>query len=246
MFDSIDFHCHLDLYPNPAEAFAAAARSGVYTLTVTTTPRAWPQNLVFSKGAEDVHPALGLHPQVIAERFNELSIWDDYFVQARFIGEVGLDASPKCFRSLDLQKKAFEHILKRCASEGDRVLSVHSLRAVKAVLDSIEAHLPASKGRVVLHWFTGSVSESRRAVALGCYFSVNAEMLKSERGRALVSALPEERILTETDGPFTTLGGRPASPGDVANTAVDLARLRGIDCALMGDKLRENLSSLLT
>jgi len=245
MFESVDFHCHLDLYPNPSEAFAAAARSRVYTLTVTTTPRAWPQNLVFSKGAEHVHPALGLHPEVVAHRFNELSIWDDYFPQARFIGEVGLDASPKCFRSLDLQKQAFEHILKRCASDGGKILSVHSLRAVKAVLDSIATHLPAARGKVVLHWFTGSVSESRRAADLGCFFSVNAEMLKSERGRTLVSALPMNRVLTETDGPFTSVEGRPANPSDVLDTVSQLAKLRGVDCALMGLTLRENLSGLL-
>jgi TatD DNase family protein len=245
MFDSIDFHCHLDLYPDPVEAFAAAALSRVYTLTVTTTPRAWPQNLVFSKGIEHVHPALGLHPQVIADRFDELSIWDEYFPQARFIGEIGIDASPRCFRSLDLQKKAFDHILKRCASEGDRILSVHSLRAVKTVLDSIATHLPSSRGKVVVHWFTGSVSESRRAAELGCYFSVNAEMLKSERGRTLVSALPMKRILTETDGPFTRINGRPACPADVATTVAECARLRGVDYALMEETLWENLSVLL-
>jgi len=53
-----------------------------------------------------------------------------------------------------------------------------------------------------MHWFTGSKSEARQAAALGCYFSVNAEMTRSDRGRALLANLPIDRILTETDGPL--------------------------------------------
>ncbi|MFG3594521.1 TatD family hydrolase [Bradyrhizobium sp. RDI18] len=41
----------------------------------------------------------------------------------------------------------------------------------------------------------------QRAAALGCYFSVNAEMTRSDRGRILVTEMPLDRILTETDGP---------------------------------------------
>ncbi|WP_232916157.1 TatD family hydrolase [Pseudomonas viridiflava] len=43
----------------------------------------------------------------------------------------------------------------------------------------IERCLPPDRGKVVLHWFTVSISEARRALDLGCYFSVNVEMLKS-------------------------------------------------------------------
>ena len=67
----------------------------------------------------------------------------------------------------------------------------------------VEQYLPQDRGAVVLHWFTGSRAEARRAGALGCYFSVNAEMMRTERGRNLIADLPADRILTETDGPFT-------------------------------------------
>ncbi|UXJ05093.1 TatD family hydrolase [Morganella morganii] len=36
------------------------------------------------------------------------------------------------------------------------MLSVHSVRASKLVLDYIEEFLPLEKGKIVLHWFTGS------------------------------------------------------------------------------------------
>jgi TatD DNase family protein len=91
----------------------------------------------------------------------------------------------------------------------------------------IEAFLPKDRGTAVFHWFTGSASEARRAAQLGCYFSVNSEMLKSEPRRALVASLPRERILTETDGPFTMTAGHPSSPLDVEHTIKTLADMMG-------------------
>ena len=40
----VDFHCHLDLDPDHAAAVERCERDGVFTLTVTTTPKAWPRN----------------------------------------------------------------------------------------------------------------------------------------------------------------------------------------------------------
>lgn len=54
----------------------------------------------------------------------------------------------------------------------------------------IEQHMPPPRGRVVLHWPTGTAAEARRAVDLGCYFSVNAEMLINEKRAAITKTLP--------------------------------------------------------
>jgi TatD DNase family protein len=153
-------------------------------------------------------------------------LWEEYLPEARYVGEVGLDAGPRYFRSLELQKQVFERILLQCANTGGRVLSVHSVRSTKAVLDLIETHLPSSRGKVVLHWFTGPKLEVARAVDLGCYFSVNAAMLNTERGRSIVAAIPADRLLTETDGPFTVVDGRPACPTDVSALLEQLASAR--------------------
>ncbi|MGD9914159.1 MAG: TatD family deoxyribonuclease, partial [Rhizobiaceae bacterium] len=40
----VDFHCHQDLYPDHAAAVDRCERDGVFTLTMTTTPKAWPRN----------------------------------------------------------------------------------------------------------------------------------------------------------------------------------------------------------
>jgi TatD DNase family protein len=242
----VDFHCHLDLFPDPVSAVRDAEEAGVYTLTVTTTPKAWPHNHALTQGTRYVRAALGLHPQLIAERSSEITLWEEYLTQTRYVGEVGLDAGPRYYRSLDMQKQVFARILQKCAEQGGKVLSIHSVRAVTMVLDLVESHLPRQQGQIVLHWFTGSKSEARRAADLGCFFSINAAMLSKEKGRDLVAALPLERLLTETDGPFTQIDGRPARPVDVKNTIDTLANLRHLTPDVMARAVQTNLRVLLT
>jgi TatD DNase family protein len=241
----VDFHCHLDLYPDVASAIADAERAGVYTLTVTTTPKAWPRNRELTDQTRYIRAALGLHPQLVHERADEIALWEEYLSQTRYVGEVGIDAGPRYYRSLATQKEVFERILKRCAKDGGKILTVHSVRAAKAVLDLIEQHLPADRGQAVLHWFTGSKAEARRAVDLGCYFSVNLQMMLSDRGRDLVSTLPLERLLTETDGPFTEVNGRPASPSDAAYAVEAIANMVKTTPDELAAKIRQNLKVLL-
>lgn len=241
----IDLHCHLDLYPDHQAAIERAETAGIYTLAVTTTPKAWPRNHALTRDTRFVRAALGLHPQLVGEREVELPLWEKYLNETRYIGEVGLDAGPRFYKSFDAQQRVFRTVLQRCAEAGGKILTVHSVRSAKTVLDMIEAHLPVNCGKVVLHWFTGSKSEARRAAAMGCYFSVNGEMIRSDRGRTLVADLPLERILTETDGPFTQSNGRTAEPVDVMATTEALATLRGKPLNVMAQTLITNLRSLL-
>lgn len=241
----VDFHCHLDLYPDHKAAIARAEASRVYTLSVTTTPRAWPRNHELTRDTRYVRAALGLHPQLVAERTDELTLWERYLPETRYVGEVGLDAGPRFYKSLAAQKNVFRTVLERCAEAGGKILSVHSLRSVTAVLDMIERYLPRDRGVVVLHWFTGSKSEARRAAALGCYFSVNAEMVRSDRGCALVAYLPMDSILTETDGPFTQINGHSAEPSDMNVTTDEIARVRNVPLHEIARAVQINLKALL-
>jgi TatD DNase family protein len=242
----VDFHCHLDLYPDFAAEIAECERLGIYALTVTTTPKAWPRNRELTTKTQYVRAALGLHPQLIAERANELALWEEYLPQAHYVGEVGLDGGPRFYRSMDQQKQVFERVLQLCAAAGGKVLTVHSVRTVSTVLDMIESYLPTTRGRVVLHWFTGNPSEARRAAKMGCYFSINGEMLKKVHHRELVMALPLDRLLTETDGPFIQREGRAIKPADITSTVNELARVRGLDAAEMVESVRTNLRTLLS
>ena len=240
----VDFHCHVDLYKDHSALIAECDRERVATLAVTTTPKAWPRNRELAAKSAHVRIALGLHPQLVAERENELPIFERYLSDARYVGEIGLDAGPRFYRSFPAQERVFERILRACAEQGGKILTVHSVRAVGKVLDHIESCLPQERGRVVLHWFTGTSAEARRAVALGCYFSINREMLRSSKHRQLVGSLPLDRLLTETDGPFVERDGQPVRPRDIRDTVAELAEALDSPIKVMEETIIQNLMHL--
>lgn len=241
----VDFHCHLDLYPQYEELIAECERSKISTLAVTTTPRAWPRNRELVRGLKYVQTALGLHPQLIDDDFErELVLWESYLLEADFVGEVGLDAGANFVSNLDRQKKVFRRIIECCSEAGGKILSVHSVRSATAVMD-IFSEFKNSDNKYILHWFSGSLAEMKKAVILGCYFSINSSMLNSAKGRALVNEMPIDRILTETDGPFVlTEEGNPFTPKQVGTVLEKLAKLLQYDKSELRNKINENLKSL--
>lgn len=241
----VDFHCHLDLYPNHEALIRECDREAVATLAVTTTPKAWARNQELAQTSKHVRVALGLHPQLVAEREGELALFERLLESARYVGEIGLDAGPKFYSSFDAQERVFTRILSACSEQGGKILTVHSVRTAAKVLGHIERCLAPDRGRVVLHWFTGSATEARRALDLGCYFSINIEMLKSSKHRALVASLPLERLLTETDGPFVQVGGKPIVPQDVRDTVQAIASLKELEPDAVANQIVSNLGSLL-
>jgi TatD DNase family protein len=240
----VDYHIHLDLYPDCERVFVECAEQQIDVLTVTTTPKAWPRNLAMAEGLRSIRVALGLHPQVVAERFSELSLFEQYLPEARFVGEVGLDAGPRFYRSFDTQRKVFERILQLCSEAGDKIISVHSSRAARHVLKLIEDIVDPDRCHVVLHWFSGTNADAKRAFALGCYFSINQTMLKSPKGRALVCSIPTQRLLTETDGPFCGTRHGSVAASDVQSTVCELANVLGCSIPEARSLIAANLRTL--
>lgn len=244
-FQYVDAHCHLDLFPDFEAVARASLDAKTAVLTMTTTPRAWFKNQELARQFDLVEVALGLHPQLVDTHFNDLPLWIKLLEQTQFVGEVGLDASPKHYSSFEKQKKVFETILRCCVTQGNKVLSVHSVRAGKTVLDMIEAHLQPSDCKVILHWFTGSRSEALRAVALGCYFSINQQMLQTRHHSDMIRAIPEDRILTESDGPFTISSGSPCGPASMRSAIAELAIVLGVTAEELRMRVCSNFKVLL-
>lgn len=241
----VDFHCHLDLYPDLAHAIALCASSHTATVAVTTTPKAFRQNQKLARGQEFVRVAHGLHPHLVQERWNELALFEALLPETRYVGEIGLDAGPRHYRSMERQTEVFRKILRLCAAQGGKVLSIHSVRSASQVLNHLEELFPPAAGKVVLHWFSGTIAEARRAAAFGCYFSVNQAMFRSEKGRDLVASLPMSRILTETDGPFVEIGDQPVSPGELAPALELIAASKAADMESIRRQVVANFSELV-
>ncbi|WP_082528961.1 MULTISPECIES: Qat anti-phage system TatD family nuclease QatD [unclassified Bradyrhizobium] len=238
----IDFHCHLDLYPDPVAVTREASLCRAYVLSVTTTPKAWRNTLRLAKGASRIRTALGLHPQVAHERHRELALFEALLPETDYVGEVGLDGSAEFKMHSAVQKRVFESVLSMSARAGGRVLSLHSRAAVEPLLESL-ARKPDA-GIPVLHWFTGSASQMRRAADQGCWFSVGLPMTRSERGRAILAALPRDRVLTESDGPFVQIGSRPFTPSDIPLVVSGLAGIWDMTTEEVQDGLASNLREI--
>lgn len=224
-YRGFDFHCHIDLHPDPPSLIASCEKERIAVLAVTTTPKAWSQNKLWTQHSDYVHAAAGLHPELVGERYREAGLLEELIGECRLIGEVGLDGSPQHRSSYEKQKDVFSRVLRKSQIHGGRVLTIHSRRAARDVCDLIEKHSEPDNVLCILHWFSGSLAESRRAAKAGCYFSVNAAMLKSDRGRALIQDIPSDRLLTETDSPFMSIDRRKSSPLDSINIFADLAGL---------------------
>jgi TatD DNase family protein len=238
----IDFHCHLDLYPDPDLIARECAKRGVYVLSVTTTPSAWSGTVALAGQSSRIRTALGLHPQLAHQRKSELILFERLLTETRYVGEVGLDGAPEFTPHWADQIMVFGRVLELCEKAGGRTLSIHSRRATSPVLDQLEAKRGA--GTPILHWFSGTARELDRAMELGCWFSVGPAMLASAKGRALTAKMPRERLLTETDGPFAQIGGKPALPWDAAQVAPALAEIWSEPAADVERQLVRNLRQL--
>lgn len=240
----IDFHCHVDLFPDPVALIRECDAKGIYVLAVTTTPKSWSHLQTLLKGHSRIKAAVGLHPELVAERSAEVEEVCSIMAESRYVGEVGLDGSPSLRASFELQRRVFERILARGAELGGRVFTIHSRRAATPVLDALQRERRA--GTAVLHWFSGSKKELERAIGMGCWFSVGPAMLNSVKGRELVAAMPKTRVLTESDGPFAKLGANVLGPNDVFRAEECLATVWGTPTGEVTAALRENLRRLVS
>lgn len=197
-----DMHCHLDLMPKMKSIIKESLNEDLSIVTVTTTPKAFNQEVDYCKINPNINVALGLHPQLIAERSNELSVVLDSIHDVKYIGEIGLDFNNQYAKSKEKQIEVFTNIIKECSKLGNKTISIHSVKSAQNVLDILKSFNTLRNNYCILHWFTGGEKQLKQAISLGCYFSINERMLNTITGKKLIQSIPENRILVETDAPF--------------------------------------------
>lgn len=239
----IDFHCHIDLYQNPKGVLSQVAQRSGFVLAVTTTPLAWKGTSSLIDGIPGVHIAAGLHPELVASRHREAEQLCDLISLTRYVGEIGLDGSARHRDSIMLQTKVLRRVVAECERQGGKVLSIHSRGAANAVIDLLRSEVQQSVP--VLHWFSGNHMELKEARRIGCWFSVGPAMLKSKKGAALVAAMPKDRVLTETDGPFATDGSEPLMPWHTSRALESLAAIWRCSREEAAEQLCHNLAALV-
>ena len=252
--DLFDMHCHLGFCVDAAEAACELAALGVGAFSNTVTPAESVAQRAALAGVENVRVGAGLHPWWVGEggeQASDLEELCELIAQHRFVGEVGLDFSPRHAVTREVQLSAFEAVAATCARAGGCVLSIHAVHAVDQVLDVLErtgALAPATGNACVIHWFSGTSDQLTRARRAGCYFSVNPRMLQSKRGRAYAQAIPANRLLLETDEPATA--GAPWDAAHVRHlleeTLQHLVQLRDTNPAALQERIAETSRQLLS
>lgn len=241
-----DVHTHLTherFRDDQQEVIARAIQTGLGAIVSNgLNPASNREILRLASTIPQVKPALGIYP---TDAVNHM-LPDDYpyrvdrfdtgaeieFIrscatkkQIIAVGECGLDGHLIGAETFEAQEKVFEALI-GVAIDHDIPVIVHS-RKREVRCAEILASLGAKK--VDFHCFGGKTKHAQKwAEDHGWYFSIPANARVSESFRKMLSSLPADRILTETDAPYMgPVRGERNEPANVAGTVAFLAELRG-------------------
>lgn len=193
----MDAHMHFDLYSDKIQVLRYIEDVKSYTIAVTNLPNIYKRYVNLDQDYKFIKIAIGYHPELVKDFPDQIGLFKSLLSSTRYVGEIGLDGSLNDKEIMSNQEEIFDKVLEACSGQG-KVLSVHSRKASKQVMN----HLAGFEGIVILHWFSGRVQDLEEAIERGYFFSVNPQMLKSDSGKNIVSRIPAELILLESDAPF--------------------------------------------
>lgn len=235
----IDVHVHIDFYDNPQKIISEYEANKIYAIFVTNLPELFAKHQAKVRGLKYVRLALGFHPQVAAEYDFNRDLFDKYIKSTNYIGEVGLDLSARNKQTRDKQIEAFEYITSHPGA-AFKIFSVHSRGAEKETLAILRKN---GVKFAVFHWYSGPIGLIKEIIEAGYYLSVNHQMLNSEKGKTLLAAIPNERILIETDGPFIKVNGALVMPYHIPKTYKELQHF--LQFPGIGEQIYANFRKLL-
>lgn len=193
-----DAHVHLDFMANAREVAIEAAGLGIELFANTVTPEGYLLARELLGDLANVRVGLGLHPWWVDSA--DVDKFEGLCLETEWIGEVGLDFSPKR-QGHEEQLATFTRVARACAAQGGKTLSIHSVRAAAAVLNVLEQTGCSESCRCIFHWFSGSTEDLWRAIRMGCWFSVNEMQARTRRAKEQLKLIPDDRLLFETDFP---------------------------------------------
>lgn len=241
----VDMHCHLDLFQGIQNDPGSEDNIGIKTVTVTNAPSFFSRNKELFKQSKNIRVALGLHPQLVATHVSEFNQFTELIDETRYIGEIGLDGSSEYKSSYTAQSKVFENILLYIKNGPSKILTIHSRNASKETIDILARALNGTDHRVSLHWYSGGVSELDIAIKQGFYFSVNHKMCMSDKGKLLIAKIPLNRMLTETDAPFTYTSSVISRVKSLELTLQEVAKIKGLDKDECTEIVFENFKDII-
>ncbi len=207
-----DTHCHLDFrdfdHDRPA-TLARAWEAGIKRILIPGIDLHTSQTAIrIAERYDEICAAVGTHP-------NSVQKWDAYTLgkldelssnpNVVAIGEIGLDYY-RDRTPLPLQKRVFKEQLEM-AEQLDLPVVIHTRNASaedRACITETLDILADFSLSGVLHSFSGNLKEAKRTLDLGFYIGITGPVTykNAVELNKVVSAVPIDRILIETDSPF--------------------------------------------
>lgn len=201
------------------------------------------KTLALSEKYGSVYSAVGVHPEAAEAESKEgwLEAVAEFAKHKKVvaIGEIGLDYhydEP----SREIQKAVLEKQLGLSNDLGLPVI-IHDREAHADVLELVKKYRP----RGIIHCFSGSAETAAEFLRLGMYIGFTGSVTFKNASKLLLAAkaVPEERLLLETDCPYMApvpYRGQRCDSTMIAATAERLAELRGTDAQRLIEAAAEN------
>lgn len=236
----VDSHAHLDFpqYNGDAAGVLARAQAAgvdrILAIGSGTGPGSLDCAIKFADKYDWVYATVGIHPheaKLAGEKdFDEirgLATHDKVLA----VGEIGLDYyydhSPR-----DVQRTIFIRQIQIAKDLGLPIV-IHSRDAEEDTMEILHQEWRSTKLGGILHCHTGSLEMARAVIDLGFLVSFSGIITfkKSQTLRDVARALPNEKVLIETDSPYLApepYRGKTNEPAFVVETARVLAEVKGL------------------
>ncbi|MBR1422345.1 MAG: TatD family hydrolase [Ruminococcus sp.] len=257
MRNIFDSHCH---YNDPAfdedrylllDRMLSSPDSPIDKLTHAATDVSSSRfGIELAKKYKNFYTSIGFHPEVIDDLPDDWEtqleqLYKDACVTQRLVavGEIGLDYHYEGYNKAK-QIALFEGQVQFALKKSLPII-VHCRDAVQDCMDILHRYQP----RGVMHCFSGSAETALEVVKLGMYvgFTGSLAFKNNKKGRAVIAAVPLDRILFETDCPYMApppYRGHRSESYMIEEVAKVTGEVRGIDPQKMIDITNENACRL--
>lgn len=219
----LDAHLHLQRTGGAGKSAAFLRDRALETFgpffSNAVLPADWPLLDALAQEDSRIVPFYGVHPWC-ADRVEEgwqASLERRLETPNAGVGEIGLDRARESV-DFSVQKNVFG-IQLELAAKAARPCAIHCVRSWGELLEMIRPVCREGRARLMVHAFRGSAEILRELISLGVYISFSRKGLRhlNEETATLVCAVPEDRLLVETDYPYPEPGeGGEADPASYA------------------------------
>lgn len=178
-----------------------------------------------------IYAAAGIHPEN-AERFSKTDLAEIRAIcrgsKVVAVGEIGLDYHYDTVSREDQKRALYAQL--ELAGELSLPVIFHDREAHEDSLAAVKS-FPGVRG--VFHCYSGSLETAKELLALGWYISFTGSITFKNARKApeIVAAMPEDRIMIETDSPYlapTPFRGRRNDSRYIKYICDAVASFRGI------------------